>query len=294
MNATVDVILPTHARPHTIPCAIAAVLQQSHTDLILHVVGDGCDDASEAAVRAVDDPRLRFYRFAKAKGFGYANRNRVLANTDAPFVAYASDDDLWLMDHLERSLAALERSALDLVGAREAHVMPPDRLDPHFFAFDWRVRGIADWLRHWFTGAVTLVHRRSVFDAVGYWDETLMRFGDREFAHRVRRSPLPSAYRDEVTLLRFYAQYWDPHYARLPEPPQRQYLALVRDPAWCEALRAAAARGPRPMGVRMRQWQDLSRFALRRGVKFARFWYEQRADERRTTGRGGGSRRPGG
>jgi glycosyltransferase involved in cell wall biosynthesis len=271
------VILPTHARPHTIAYSIAAVLQQSHRDLVLHVVGDGCDDATEAIVRAGGDARLRFHRFAKASGFGYANRNRVLAATDAPFVAYASDDDLWLPDHLERSLAMLEREQLDLVSAREAHVMPPDRLDPYFFAFDWRLRGLASWLRYWFIGAISLVHRRAVFDAVGYWNDRLMRFGDREFANRIHHSPLLRAgYRNEVSVLRFYAQYWDPHYPRLAEPPQRRYLPRLADPAWCAALRAATATGRRPLSVRRRQLEDMSRFALRRGVKFLRFWYEQR------------------
>jgi glycosyltransferase involved in cell wall biosynthesis len=271
--ATVDVILPTHARPHTIGYAIAAVLRQSHRDLVLHVVGDGCDDATVALVEGIADPRLRLHRFPKAFGFGYANRNRVLAATTAPFVAYASDDDLWLPDHLERALAALEDGPLDLVASREAHVMPPGVLEPHFFAFDWQRGPLAEVVRRWFIGAVGLVHRRTVFDRLGYWDETLPRFGDREFHHRVRRSPLPTAYRDEVSLLRFYAQYWDPHYPRLPAAPQERYLALSADPAWCAAVRAAAAPGARSVSVRLRQLTDFTRFGVRRGAKFLRIWY---------------------
>ena len=70
---TVDVILPTHARPHTIRYAIAAVLQQTYPHLVLHVVGDGCDDATAALVEGIRDPRVRFHRFPKAFGYGYAN-----------------------------------------------------------------------------------------------------------------------------------------------------------------------------------------------------------------------------
>jgi glycosyltransferase involved in cell wall biosynthesis len=274
-DAAVDVILPTYRRPHTVTCAIAAVLQQTHPHLTLHVVGDGCDDATETAVRAVRDPRLRFHRFAKAHGFGYANRNRVLRANAAPFVAYANDDDLWFPDHLEQGLAALRHDGLDLVALRSIHVQVPDQLDPHFFAFDWRPRLIGAFLRNWFMGAGTLVHRRSVFARVGYWNERLARFGDREFFNRVRVSGLASAYIDRVTVLRFYAQHWDAHYAGLAEVPQRRYLTRLADPEWREQVRRRATPGPRGMAVRWRQWTDFARFAVRSGPKFVRFWYER-------------------
>ena len=241
----VDVLLPTHRRPHTLPYSIAAVLAQTHADLTLHVVGDGCDDATAAVVAGIADPRLRFHRLPKARGFGYANRNRVLQASAAPFVAYASDDDLWFPDHLALGLAALERDGLALAASRSIHVQPPDRLDPHFFAFDWRAGPASDFLRHWFMGAGTLVHRRSLFDRIGYWNEALFRFGDREFFNRARSSETRCAYRDEVTVLRFYAQHWDAAYAHLPAPPQAAWLPRVADPTWRATVRAAAAPGRR-------------------------------------------------
>jgi len=273
-GASVDVILPTHRRPHTIAYAIDAVLRQTHRELTLHVVGDGCDDATAAAARASGDPRVRFHPFAKARGYGYANRNRVLRATTAPFIAYASDDDLWLPDHLERGLAELQGRDLDLVAFRSAHVLAPDVLDPHFFAFDWRARPFADFLRRWFLGALTAVHRRAVFERAGYWNEHLVRFGDRDFLVRTS-AVVPSAYVNCITVLRFYALHWDARYAGLAAPPQQRYLPCVADPAWCERLRTAAAPGPRGLAVRRRQWADFCRFALRSGPKFVRFWYER-------------------
>jgi glycosyltransferase involved in cell wall biosynthesis len=271
----VDVLLPTHARPHTIGSAIAAVLAQTHQRLTLHVVGDGCDDATATLVADCRDPRVRLYRFPKARGFGYASRNVVLRAGAAPFVAYANDDDLWFPDHLERGLRLLRERHLDLVAFRSIHVAPPDRLDPHFFAFDWRLGAAGRFLRHWFLGAGTLIHRRGVFDRVGYWHDGLVRFGDREFFNRARRSGLPLAVRDEVTVLRFYAQHWDHRYVIGEPPPHTRYLPRLADPRWRAAVRAAAAPGARPLTVRTRQLADFSRFALRSGPKFARFWLEK-------------------
>jgi glycosyltransferase involved in cell wall biosynthesis len=278
MAAEVDIILPTHCRPHTIGYALHAVLTQTYPHFVVHVVGDGCDDETERVVRAIADGRVRFHRFSKAMGFGYANRNAVLRETAAPFVAYASDDDLWFPDHLERGVWALETKRLDLVAFRPCHVQFPDTLDLHFFAFDWGRHRRRNFLRNWFLGAVTLVHRRRVFDRVGLWNDRLFRFGDREFYNRVRRSPVPSVFVDELTVLRFYAQHWDAHYAELSVPPQQRYLERVRDLDWCAAVRHRVAQAQRSRLIRQKQWQDFFQFGMRSGPKFVRFWYQRLAD----------------
>src|SRR5262245_25582968 len=128
-DLTVDVVLPTHAHPNTIGFAIEAILQQTHARFALHVVGDGCDDATANAVGAFRDARVQFHRLRKGRGYGYANRNRVLRATAGELVAYATDDDLWFPDHLEIALSALARDQLDLVASRSIHVDVPDPLD---------------------------------------------------------------------------------------------------------------------------------------------------------------------
>jgi glycosyltransferase involved in cell wall biosynthesis len=272
-EGTVDVVLPTCRRPHTIGFAIRSVLLQTHRDFRLHVVGDGCDAATESVVAGFDDPRVRFERFPKGMGFGYAHRNDVLRRSDAPFIAYMTDDDLWFPDHLERGVTALREDSLGLVAFRSIQVRYPNTLDPYFFAFDWSAGAASRWLRNWFMGSVGCVHRRSVFDDVGYWNDRLFRFGDREFYNRVRTSTVSSRYVDHVTVLRFYAQHWDGLYGRVSEPPQKEYLAHLQDAGWREGVRRSLA-SSRSWEVRRRQAADFFRFGLRSGPKFARFWYQ--------------------
>ena len=275
-TARVDIVLPTHRRPHTIAYSIESVLRQTHRSLTLHVVGDGCDAATEAVVRAFDDPRVIFHGFPKGHGYGYANRNSVLTQCTGDCIAYATDDDLWFPDHLEHGLSVLEELSLDLVATRSVHVRSSGEVDPYFFAFDWQTPVLGGFLRNWFLGALTIVHRRSLFDRIGYWDEALARFGDRELLARARADSVAIAYRNRPTVLRFYAQDWDEHYAGLAEPPQRRFLDRLGDPHWCEQVRAAAAPGPRSLDARRRQWLDFARFARRSGPKFVRFWIQRR------------------
>src|SRR5262245_42177160 len=169
----VDVILPTHRRPHTLAYSIESVLAQTHANLRLHVVGDGCDERTAAVVRGFADTRLDFRIFPKGRGFGYAHRNQVLRATEGELVAYASDDDLWFLDHLARGIEELATRHLDLVAFRSCHVAWPEELDPHFFAYDWQSGFAREFLRNWFMGAVNCVHRRSVFERVGMWNDKL-------------------------------------------------------------------------------------------------------------------------
>lgn len=273
--ASVDILLPTHRRPHTLAYSIASVLAQAHRDFLLHVLADGSGDDTEAVVRGFHDPRIRFYRFPKAPGFGYSLRNEILRKTSAPYVAYMTDDDLWFPDHLQKSLLQLQGGRLAHVAFRSCHVKHPGGLDPYFFSFDWHRGRSSTLLRNLFMGSVECVHHRSCLDIAGYWNETLSRFGDREFYNRVRTSPLPSAYVDEVTVIRFYAIHWDTHYASQMAPPQKHYLTLLEDPNWCASIRAKAAERHRTLKIRCQQWQDFLLFGVRQGPKFARFTYQK-------------------
>jgi glycosyltransferase involved in cell wall biosynthesis len=270
----VELILPTHCRPHSLPYAVEAVRRQTVADFRLHVIGDGAGEATEAVVRAVGDPRVAYHAFPKAPGFGIASRNAVLRTLTAPYVAYATDDDLLFPDHLERGLRALEASGRELVVSRPAHVAYPGEFDAHFFAFAWRRVPFRRTLRRWFSGSTTYVHRRTLFARMGYWDETLSRFIDREFGRRAWRAGL-AAYGDDITVLRFYARHWDHRYASLSEPPQKRFLERLGDPAWVAEARAAARRPP-GLAVRARQWADLARFAFGSGPRLLRYAAERR------------------
>ena len=271
-----DVLLPTRGRSHTIGPAISSVLGQTERDFRLRVVGDGCDEETERVVRAFPDPRISFTRFPKGGGFGYGNRNAVLREGDAPFVAYMTDDDLMFPDHLALARAALEASAAGLAAFRCAQVRYPDDLDPFFFPFDWKVPGLGGFLRNWFVGSANLVHRRSLFDRIGYWDASLQRFGDREFYRRARLAG-EAIDSGETTLLRFFAAEWDARYASVAEPPQERYLERIRDPDWVRDLRSRVRTGPRGIRTRIAQGRDFLRFAARSGPKFARFAVRRRA-----------------
>jgi hypothetical protein len=107
-----SILMPTHYRADVIEFAIASVLAQDEPDFELLVVGDGAEVGTSEAVAEFDDPRIRWMDFPKGPAFGYANRNKALAEARGRYVAFVADDDLIFPDHLSRLRRHLDAGAV--------------------------------------------------------------------------------------------------------------------------------------------------------------------------------------
>ena len=92
--------------------AIESVLAQTSPPSEVLVVDDGSRDRTAAIATRYEDRDVRLFRQQNC-GAGAA-RNRGVALTSAPLLAFLDADDLWPCDHLERLLAVLANDlALD-------------------------------------------------------------------------------------------------------------------------------------------------------------------------------------
>lgn len=101
----VSVIIPLYNKRPYIQRALDSVLRQTYGDFEVVVVDDGSTDAGPELVQAYRDTRLRMVRQANA-GPGSA-RNRGLAESVAPYVAFLDADDEWMSEYLERTVQVL-------------------------------------------------------------------------------------------------------------------------------------------------------------------------------------------
>lgn len=176
---TFSILLPTHNRSDVLPYAIRSVQAQSRSDFELLVVGDGCTDDTAEVVASFDDRRIRWFDLPKAPNFGYANRNIALREARGELIAFAAHDDLLFPDHLERLAPYFDDPRIDLAYSRPLWGTPDGTLVPS--AFNLHIHDVmgefVSMMRNEIP-ASCVVHRRSCFDRVGYWDADLAKGGD--------------------------------------------------------------------------------------------------------------------
>ena len=131
MSLRIAAAISTHNRRETALLALQSALAQTHAPEAVFMVCDGCDDGTPEAARALGDPRVVVLDKPKAPGAGWLNRNDVLEQADAEVVAWLSDDDLWLPDHLERVVPLYESEVADLVQSSCILVEADDSMHGH-------------------------------------------------------------------------------------------------------------------------------------------------------------------
>jgi GT2 family glycosyltransferase len=169
----VSVVIPTRNRPKDAAACVATILASDGYDELV-VVDQSGDDATEVALRAVRDPRLRYLKSATR---GATNgRNAGIAATRGDVIAFTDDDCRPSVDWV-RSLAQVFASdpAAAVVCGR---VVVPEALQQRGFAaaFEPTEREWQDRFpppeRDWGITANMAV-RRAVFEQVGHFDPCL-------------------------------------------------------------------------------------------------------------------------
>ncbi len=167
----VSVLIPTHNRAHTLGRALDSVLAQTLPAAEIIVVDDGSADGT-ADLLARRYPAVRCLRQSN-HGVSHA-RNRAIEAAGGEWLALLDSDDAWLPGKLARQGAALhDDPGKRLCHSDEIWVRNGRRVNPgarHAKAGGWIFRDCLPLCA--ISPSSALIHR-SVFDAVGSFDETL-------------------------------------------------------------------------------------------------------------------------
>ncbi len=168
----VSVVIATYNWSSVLAHAVRSALAQRYPSLEVIVVGDGCTDGSEAVVRAIGDPRVRWDNLERNSGSQSLPNNRGIELAGGDFIAYLGHDDLWHPDHLVHLVADIERAGVGLAASVMCSVGPPG--------------SNAYRLVRWMAPSAVL-HRRDVVEQVGGWRDfrTIELNPDMEFMARV-------------------------------------------------------------------------------------------------------------
>jgi glycosyltransferase involved in cell wall biosynthesis len=184
----VSVILPVWNRASLASEAIESVQRQIYTNWELIVVDDGSTDGSDQKVAGfLADNRIHYLRIPHS-GVSAA-RNAGLATSRGELIAYLDSDDVWYPSFLARMVEALA-GAPDRDWAYAAMLMVDESDGTHrilYLPVD-RTKFLLDNV----VPMTALMHRRSLYDKVGGFDEGLSRYVDWDLALRFleRSEPL--------------------------------------------------------------------------------------------------------
>lgn len=169
----VSVVIPTYNAIAYLPATVASVLEQTYKDFELLIVDDGSSDRTVEWVSALTDPRVRLI-VQENQGSAGA-RNRGITEAQGEYIAFLDADDLWNPTKLEKQVQCLEANpAVGLVNTwvvnMEATGTPTDQVLISNAEGDiWQTIAEENQI---FCGSAPMV-RRSCFEAVGVFDQTL-------------------------------------------------------------------------------------------------------------------------
>jgi glycosyltransferase involved in cell wall biosynthesis len=251
------VIIATYNRSELLPYSIGSVLRQTYRDFELLVVGDGCTDDSAQVVAAVDDARVRWIGLPENSGHQSTPNNEGLRQARGEIIAYLGHDDLWLPDHLQSHLEALDATAADLACSICMIVAPDGATWP---SVPHERQGL-------FSPPTGMTHRRSVTETLGGWrdyrtlDERRDISPDVELWRRAQAAGRTFTSVRRLTAIKFPAAWRRDAYRNHAYDEQKNWLARIDgDPHLERTLLVnwiADDRVPTAIGYR-----DLLRFVL--------------------------------
>ncbi len=168
----VSVIIPTFNRAEKVTLAITSVLEQSFTDFEILVVDDGSTDDTQDAVSRLKGP-ISCIAHPSNRGVSAA-RNSGISQANAPLIAFLDSDDHWLPEKLQVQTEFFQSNPRMLVcQTEEIWIRNGRRVNPMKKHLKPSGDIFEPSLKLCLVSPSAVMLRRSVFDEIGLFDESL-------------------------------------------------------------------------------------------------------------------------
>ena len=185
MDPLVSVVIPVFNGERFLREAVQSVLDQQYSPLEIIVVDDGSTDNTAIVARDLPEPVRYLHQTNQGPA---AARNRGIEQAQGSLIAFADADDLWPAGKLESQLPLLIKDPrIDIVLGRIQQVLLSEVEELGETAFSVNLG--------------SAVIRKSVFEQIGIFDETMRYSEDVDWFMRARESGAAIVTIDAVTLL---------------------------------------------------------------------------------------------
>ena len=202
MDSLVTVIIPVFNGERFLGEAVqsvreaARVLDQRYSPVEIIIVDDGSTDGTATVARSFPETVRYLYQTNQGPA---AARNRGIEHAQGSLLAFADADDLWPADKLALQLPFLIKDpAIEIVMGRIQQVLLSQTVDGQTQANEFGEPAFS-------VNLGSAVIRKSVFERVGWFDETMRYSEDVDWFMRAREAGAAIVTIDAVTL--FYRQH---------------------------------------------------------------------------------------
>lgn len=247
----VSIVTATYNRSRVLAHAIASVRRSSRTDWELIVVGDHCTDDTADVVASFGDSRISFTNLPANIGEQSGPNNVGVARAKGRFIAFLNHDDLHFPDHLELSLAQLQRTSSDFVWSPLIVALAPGKDDDAGDPCRFRLSGVTPGQSYdprVFVFASSWVMTRELSARVGEWRPARDTFvtASQDWMFRAWRAGARMTLQPLPTVLAIPASARDRSYVGDSDEHEHLSARMRDDPRFRdEALAAAALHGER-------------------------------------------------
>ena len=192
MGPLVSVVIPVFNGERFLREAVQSVLDQEYSPVEIIIVDDGSTDGTATVARSF--PETVHYLHQANQGPAAA-RNRGIEHAQGSLIAFADADDLWPAGKLELQLSYLLRDPkIDIVLGRIQQVLLSEAVNGQPQSQEFAEPAFS-------VNLGSAVIRKSVFERVGLFDETMRYSEDVDWFMRAREGGAAIITIDAVTLL---------------------------------------------------------------------------------------------
>ncbi len=186
MKQAISVIVPCYNGEKYLREALDSIESQGWEFEIIFI-DDGSTDNSKKIVET-EYPHIKYHFKENSSAAGARNKGIPLASHD--FIAFLDADDIWIPNKTKLQMEVFRKNPeLDVVGGLMDYIiMPESKYRAHLYS--------SEPIEH--TLLATLIVKRSVFDQIGMFDESLKLGEDLDWFLKLRESTLTYEVIDSV------------------------------------------------------------------------------------------------
>ena len=192
MGPLVSVVIPVFNGERFLREAVQSVLDQKYSPIEIIIVDDGSTDGTSAVARSFSETVRYLYQANQGPA---AARNRGIEHAQGSLIAFADADDLWPSEKLEMQLPYLiNDAAIEIVMGRIQQVRLSKTVNGQTQAEELAEPAFS-------VNLGSAVIKKSVFERVGLFDESMRYSEDVDWFMRAREAGAAIVTIDAVTLL---------------------------------------------------------------------------------------------